>query len=379
MSQHVKKKPVALSIGILASDDESGIRDALESLFRQSVFERLCTRHEQCEILVVAHAGTEATIARAREVFDAMELRHTWSDAFSARVIEIPEPGRASAWNRFVHEFSAVEARYICAMDANIAFHHRDTIYNLMAILERKAHVPASTDREINALILKERRTWAERIALGESALIQVDRGKLCERLYCLRAAVARSLFLPRDLAGAETEFINDIVSTEFFTRDANPHRVIVAPEAAHLYAPPVQRRDVVEREKRRAIGRAALHVLLEHLKTLSWEERNNLGDTLHRLEARDPDWLKKMIAVHLRRRPFFWQLFPHALTLRLRQLFALPGVKKLTHLRAMVAATTAMMMACFGARRSLRRSVTQYLTPAKQPGIVNVPHLGVK
>jgi hypothetical protein len=142
-----------------------------------------------------------------------------------------------------------------------------------------------------------------------------------------------------------------------------------------------VQRHDVVEREQRHAIGRTALHVLLEYLKTLSWDERNNLGDTLRRCESRDPDWLKKLIAAHLRHRPFFWQLFPHAVTLRIRQLFALPGVKKLTHVRAMVAATTAMVLACFGARRSLWRSVKQYLAPAKQPGAVAVPHphLGVK
>lgn len=379
MSHHAKKHPVALSVGILVPSADIAIGDALESLFRQSVFERLCTRHEQCELLVIAHEGAEATIAQARSIFDRMERRHVWHDAFSARVIEIPEQGRAHAWNRFVHEFSAVEARFLAVMDAGIVFHHRDTLYNLTAILGRKPHVPASTSREVNALILKERRTRAERSSLAETALTRAGSGKLCDQLYCLRAPVARSLFLPHDLADAETDFIDEAVRTEYFTRDSNPHRIVAAPEAAHLCAPRVQRHEKMERLTRRAIARTVLHVLSGYLKTLSWHDRLNLADTLRRNETRDPDWLKKLLAAHLRRRPFFWQLFPGLMTLRFKQLMTLRGWKRLTHLPAACAFSAATMLACAGARRVLSQNIAQHLEAAQSTRRVTVPQFGSK
>src|ERR1044072_457408 len=110
-----------------------------------------------------------------------------------------------------------------------------------MSILERRPPAAASTSREVNALILKERRTRAERFSLAETALTRAGPGKLCDQLYCLRAPMARSLFLPHDLAGAETDFIDEAVRTEYFTRGPNAHRIVAAPEAAHLCPPRVQ------------------------------------------------------------------------------------------------------------------------------------------
>jgi hypothetical protein len=368
MSSSVKKRPAALSIGILVCEEMPALRDGLESLFRQSVFGRLCARHEQCEILVVAHERLGATIAAARGVFDGQAREHPWADGFTARVIEIPERGRPQAWNRFAHEFSAIEARYLCLLEAGVLFHHRDTIHNLMAVLDRRPHVPAATGREVNALALKEHRSWSERFSVAQTALRSANKGSLCEQLYCLRTPVARALFLPADLDGAEADFITQVVRTEFFTRDSNPQRIARPPEVAHLFETGGQNRSLIERQRQRALARAALHVLLEHLKTLSWDERLNLGDTLRRHEAGDPDWLKKLVASHLRWRPFFWPLFPGAFTLRFKQLLALPGVKKLTLLPAACAGSFLTLVACATARRVWRRRVVPAAV-VSQPG----------
>jgi glycosyltransferase involved in cell wall biosynthesis len=90
MSHLPKKHPTFLSIGILAWNEEESILTTLGSLFRQSVFERLCTRHQQCEIVVVANGCTDRTAAVVREFFDKMDREHSWCDGFTARVIEIP-------------------------------------------------------------------------------------------------------------------------------------------------------------------------------------------------------------------------------------------------------------------------------------------------
>lgn len=364
---HAKKNPVALSIGILITQEEPALAELLGSLLRQSVFERLCVRHEQCELLVIAQAGCDETVAHARRTFEQMHRQHAWRDSISARVIEIPETGLARGWNRFVHEFSAVEARFLCFVDPHIALHHRDTLFNLGAILERRPHVAASTARELSTLLLKERRSLRERWAGAQAVLRRAGAVRLSERLYCLRAGVARNLFLPGDLAGAEVDFINEAIRTESFTREARGPRVLFAPEAACICAPRATGTALAQLS-RRAFGRAALHVLLGYVKSLSWHDRLNLGDTLRRHEARDAEWLKKLIALHLRRRPFFWQLFPGALTLRFRQLLALPGAKKLTHLPAACAASFLTVLACVTARRAWRGQAPA-ASVAAQPG----------
>jgi glycosyltransferase involved in cell wall biosynthesis len=375
MAHSCKKHPVVLSVGIMAWNEEDSIRTTLESLFRQSVFEKLACRNEACEIIVVANACTDRTVAVVRSLFETMDRTHPWTEGFVARVIDIPEPGKANAWNRFVHEFSAVETRFICSMDADIVFHHRDTIYNLMAALERKPYIPASTGRQCKDLIFKERKTLRERLSLATSTMGGGEQGKICGQLYCLRASVARNLYLPRDLGATEDGFIKEMVCTDFLTRDSDPGRVMLVADAAHIFEAYVNPRDVLNNQKRQMIGQTAVHVLVEYLKTLSWQDRANLADTLRRHESRDPDWLKKLIADHLRRRRHFWQLFPGLLGFRFKRLAQLPGLRKLTHLPAACAGFAVTLVACARAHRSLRQGMTQYWPKASRQPALSVPH----
>src|ERR1051326_8108306 len=90
------KHPICLSIGILAWNEEDSIRATLESLFRQSVFQKLSCRHEQCEIVVVANGCTDRTVAVEREFLETAALEHEWADGFTARVVDVPEPGKCN-------------------------------------------------------------------------------------------------------------------------------------------------------------------------------------------------------------------------------------------------------------------------------------------
>ncbi len=350
----------------------------LESLFRQSAFERLSLRHEACEVVVVANACTDRTVAVVRAFFDKMDREHPWSESIVARVIDIPEPGKGNAWNRYIHEFSAVEARYIISMDADIVFHHRDTIFNLMHALEQRPDVPASTGRQCKDLIFKEHKTWRERVSLATSSMGGGEQGKICGQLYCLRSAVARNLYLPRDLGATEDGFIKEMVCTEFLTRPSEPGRVVLAPDAAHIFEAYVEPREVMNNQKRQMMGQTTVHVLVEYLKTLSREERMNLADTLRRLETRDPDWLKKMLAAHLQSRPFFWQIFPGILTFRFKRLMRQPGHRKFTQAPAAVAGFAVTLLACARASRALRSGLTHYWPKANRQAILSVPE-GVK
>src|ERR1043166_7866681 len=125
MSHPHSTRPVIISIGILACNEAGVIGTVLESLFRQSIFNRLSVRGAGCEILVLANGCNDGTTQICREIFERMRRDHPWRDGFTARVIELERRDRANAWNRFAHEFSAMGARYLITMDANILLHHR--------------------------------------------------------------------------------------------------------------------------------------------------------------------------------------------------------------------------------------------------------------
>src|SRR3982751_3084028 len=217
-----KHFPIALSVGIMAWNEEESIRTTLDSLFRQSVFQKLGARHEQCEIVIVANGCTDRTVPVVREYLEKISRTHEWADGFTARVVDVPEPGKCNAWNRFVHEFSSLEARYLCLMDSDIVFHHRDTIFNLMAALEQKPRAIASSGRQCKDILFKERKTLRDRLSLATSNLSAAGQsGLLCGQLYCLRATVARNIYLPRGLGAVEDGFIKAAVCTDCFTRES--------------------------------------------------------------------------------------------------------------------------------------------------------------
>ena len=63
MSYPRKKRPVVLSICILACNEEASIQSMLGSLFRQTVFDRLAARLEQCSTAHAAPAASEAVLS----------------------------------------------------------------------------------------------------------------------------------------------------------------------------------------------------------------------------------------------------------------------------------------------------------------------------
>jgi len=363
----------------MAWNEEDSICTTLDSLFRQSIFQKLASRNQVCEIVVVANGCTDRTVQVARDYLDRVAETHVWTDGFVARVVDVPEPGKCNAWNRFVHEFSSLQARFICLMDADIVFHHRDTIFNLMATLERRPHVSATSGRQCKDILFKPRKTLRDRISLATSSMSSNAPGMICGQLYCLRASVARNIYLPRGLAAVEDGFIKAVVCTDFFTREGDPWRVITVRDAAHIFEAYLSVRSVLNNQKRQMIGQTIVHVLVEYLRTLSREEKRTFADTLRRFEQRDPDWVKGLVDQHIASTTFFWGLFPHVLTFRFRRLWKQRGWRKLTHLPAATVGFFVTTVACWRAHRSLKRGLTHYWPKAERQTILSVPQLGAK
>ena len=353
--------PITLSIGIMAWNEEECIASTLASLFEQSVFALLAARNEGCEIICLANGCTDGTVNVARGYFDRMQGEHPDRRGLSARVEEIAEPGRNNAWNRFVHEYSAREARYICLMDADIIFDQPNTLELVLGELEHNQHLGGASDCPRKSVAGKAHLSVRERLSLAASDMTETIEGRLNGMLYCLRAAIARNLYLPRDLGAPDDGFFKAAICSDFFRAPSDNTKVVSVPGATHLYVPYLAIGDVLNNQKRQMIGQTTVYVLVTYIKALPEPERASLGATLRKNEMRDPDWLKKLIDAHVARPRVFWRLFPGILTLRWRRLWNMRGSRRLTHFPAAAAGFVVTLFACWQALRFLRRGVSNY------------------
>ena len=379
MTLFQNERPITLSIGIMAWNEEASIGPMLASLFGQTIFAHLEARGERVEVVCLANGCTDGTVAVAGKIFTTMEREHPARLGLSARVEDITQPGRNNAWNRFVHEFTARGTRFICLMDADIAFDRPDTLQLVLTELESNPRLGGASDTPVKAVADRNRPTLRERLSLATSEMTGTIEGRLNGMLYCLRTNIARNLYLPLDVLVNDDGFFKEAICTNFFRAPSDPSKVVSVRAATHLYEPYLALRDVVNNQKRQMIGQATVHVMVEYLLTLPERDRAQLAATLRRLDASDPDWLKKKINAHVARTGFFWRLFPGILGFRWRRLGRMRGWKRVTHFPAAAAGFGVTLVACWQAARFLRRGATNYWPKTGRQTVAVEPLLGAK
>jgi hypothetical protein len=143
----------------------------------------------------------------------------------------------------------------------------------------------------------------------------------------------------------------------------------VVAPKASHIFQAYVSLPDILNNQKRQMIGQTIVHLLVDReLKQLPREQKLNLAETLRARDASDPDWLKLLIAEHMRRTRHGWQLFPNLLTSRFQRLKGLRGAKRITHLPVALAGLSVTLLASHRAYRALRAGYINYWPDTQSP-----------
>jgi glycosyltransferase involved in cell wall biosynthesis len=357
-----------VSIGIIAWNEEQGIGAMLESVFQQSLFAELARRGRRCEILCVTNGCTDRTPEVVAKIFARQCSEHPEAAHFSCRVMNVSQRGKINSWNRFVHSFSAREAKYLFLMDADILIHPRETLWNMVNTLEQNLEASVSVDLPRKDISFKKRKTLWERVSLGASQMTGSASAQLCGQLYCIRAEVARNIYLPKDLCACDDGFIKALVCTDFLVHQVWPWRIAAAPDAAHTFEAYVSPAGILKNQKRQMIGQTIVHVLVDnYLTKLPLTQRLKLAEALSEKEKVDPSWLKRLIAEHMRRTRFCWQLYPGLLSHRFKRLASLNWFKRIACFPAALAGCCVALASSSMAYASLKKGTTDYWPRAER------------
>jgi len=365
----IQAKRPRISIAVRAWNEEAVIRRTLESLFNQSLFKELRERGEHCEILCIPNGCTDHTAEIANAVFSEQASAHPFADAFTCRVHNTPEAGRNHTWNSFVHHLAHQEAEFLFLMDSDILFDRPETLFNMYRTLLQNPQADVASDLPTKDVSLKLQKSWRDRISLSVSDMNRVSQGQMTGQLYCIRAEIARRIYLPKEL-GIDDGFIKAIICTDFFSKDLKPGRIVTAVDASHVYEAYTSTGELLKNQKRQMIGQTIVHVLVEHLKTLPSAQKVDLAATLRHKEETCPDWVARLVAAHLRRARFFWRIFPGAVTFRFKRWARLRGLKRVRCFPATVAGFALTMITCAQAWRHFKRGQMHFWPKAARENI---------
>lgn len=311
-----------ICIGILAWNEEPSILITLEGLFQQSLLR--CPEGRRVEVRVVPNGCTDRTAAVARHGLEALV-----ADAppgVSGEVIELEQPGKTNAWNRFIHDFSPPETDYFILADADIQFHGEDTLLHMVRVLESDDHVKVATDTPIKHIALKDKPTWRERISLGISAMTRAAPGQLTGQLYAARAVELRRIVMPAGLI-VEDGFLKNFICTDGFQAPVDDSVIRRAPDAAHVFEAYLSLKDVLPNQRRQAIGHTLYTYLRDTIKARV--AAGELAESfLKRKQEDDPDWFVQIIRERVAGGGP-WVMHSGALSVRWKRLARMKGWRK--------------------------------------------------
>jgi hypothetical protein len=233
---------------------------------------------------------------------------------------------------------------------------------------DREAHI--AVDRPCKDILFKQRKTIWDRLSLAASRLTSVAEGQLCGQLYCIRAEIARKIYLPKDLAACEDGFIKTLVCTDILTKPVCSRRIRLAAGAEHTFAAYAMPADLVRNQKRQIMGQTIVHILVDgYLKGLPRSEREQLAETLQRNDRLDPLWLKRLIDQHLRQTRFWWHLYPGLGNGALRRLKRVRLWERVACLPAAMAASLLAFLSGLLAFEALKDGCTDYWPEVRSQG----------
>ncbi len=288
-----------ISIGILAYNESSLIGKMLDSLFQQNLFQEPIP-DMSVEIIVVPNGCTDDTAIVAQKTL-ANLLDPTIHTNVTWRVDELKQPGKSNAWNQYVHHLSNPEADYFFLMDSDIELLAPQTLNSAINILNNMPEAWVAVDRPIKNIQFKENKTWLEQLSVLMSSLsgnsnttIAGKPGWICGQFYCARAEKLRKIILPTSLP-TQDAFLYSMIATDGLKSLKNPHRVILADSASHIFEAYTNIGRLLRHEKWLIIG-STINELIYNDLLIHQNKEPNAAALIRKRNEKDSLWLDKLV-----------------------------------------------------------------------------------
>jgi len=271
----------------MAYNEERNIAGMLASLSRQTVLD---APGHSITVHVLPNGCRDATAACAREALDALVRDHP---AVSVEVNEIVEAGKANAWNRFVHDFSAREADALLFLDGDIVFGEAECIERVVRALEEHPEAVVAVDLPLKDIATKSSLSVRERMSLSASRVQTAGPPKIAGSLYLARAAAVRAFWLPLGLI-VEDGFVKAMLLTNCFREPENPAGIVRAQNATHFFEAVTGFRAWFKHE-RRLVNGTAINILLFDLLHGLVQQGTDAGEYVRDRNRADRAWVSEL------------------------------------------------------------------------------------
>ena len=282
-----------VSIGILAYQEETRIGALLESLTGQTL---LADAEFTTTIHCVPNGCRDKTAGFARAGLEKLQRS---APRVAVAVHEIAEPGKANAWNRFVHEFSAADADMLLLLDADIQLGEPGCLLQVVRGLRDHPGAVVAVDTPVKDIALSSHPSARDKMSLAASHIQLSGIPKLTGHLYCARAGALRRIWLPPGLL-VEDGFLKAMLLTEGFSQPENTAGIVRAAGATHTFQAVKTFAEWFKHERRIFNGTAVNIALFEVLQKKGSID-GHTGKFIRDENVRDPDWVNVVVRSRLR------------------------------------------------------------------------------
>ena len=273
-----------IAIGIMAYNEERHIGATISSLSEQTLLE---SPGHEVSVHVVPNGCRDGTADRAREALEPFARRHPQA---GLHVNEVEQAGKANAWNRFVHGFSAPDAEALLLLDADIQFGERECLERVAAALGANPQALVAVDLPLKDITAKNAPTLREQMSISASRLQIAGAPKIAGSLYLARAAALRSFWMPLGLI-VEDGFVKAMLLTDSFRQPEKTDAIVRAAGATHYFEAVTGFRAWFQHERRLVNGTAVNILLFTHIRELVAQGKTP-GDVIRANNESNPSWV---------------------------------------------------------------------------------------
>lgn len=289
---------IRISVGILAHNEEERIGTLISDLQRQTLFAK---QNILIQVFVVANGCTDATADVARLALSQLANAH---NTLGARVHILDHPGKANAWNVFVHDLAPPDTDYVFLLDADIRLFAPATLELLLDSLVANQRAVIAVGESVSDLRLRETKTIAEKLIRRGTGTATDPRTAVTGQLYCARLAHLSKMYLPLGLP-VENGFVRGMILTDNFRSHEDLERLVFVEGAQHVFESNRTLSRVFRHNVRLVVGTGINVLLFKRLRKLS-SKGIDLASYIRGRNESDPRWLNELVTDELRSGKFF-------------------------------------------------------------------------